>query len=175
MSDGRVSDSSQEVGAGEDLDERGYGLAAGSLIRTELLLTRYLDAVLRPHGISFPRFSILSALHEQESISLGQLADSLAIHPTTITSSIDRLERDGLAARAAHPTDRRATLATLTPAGRRVFAMARADLTAKQFGMNGLSLEENRELSALLRSVRMALGDSDNNPLDRLAASLNPQ
>ena len=42
-------------------------------------------------------------------------AQRLLVHPTSVTSTVDALERLGLVERVGHPTDRRATLARITP------------------------------------------------------------
>jgi DNA-binding MarR family transcriptional regulator len=52
-------------------------------------------------------------------VTVGQ---RLGVSPSTMTGLADRLERGGYARRRRHPTDRRATVLTLTPKGRRAFA-----------------------------------------------------
>jgi DNA-binding MarR family transcriptional regulator len=62
----------------------------------------------------------------------------LLVHPTSITSTIDRLERDGLVRRVPHPDDRRTVLAEITDDGRRVVDEATEALTAAEFGVRAL-------------------------------------
>ena len=47
----------------------------------------------------------------------GSLADALGVAPRSVTSKVDLAEADGLVRRLPDPTDRRATLIELTPAG----------------------------------------------------------
>ena len=74
---------------------------------------------------------------------------------------MDRLEADGLVRRVAHPTDGRATLAVITPRGRKIALEAIDDLNAlvlEPFEPSGAAGEE---LFALLRDIRAAAGDLD--------------
>ena len=50
---------------------------------------------------------------------MGQLSERLLVHPTSVTSTVDTLQRLGYVRRVPHPTDRRATLARITAKGRR--------------------------------------------------------
>jgi len=51
-----------------------------------------------------------------------EIADAALLDKTTMVTTLDALERAGLAERRPSPTDRRARLVTLTPAGRKVVA-----------------------------------------------------
>ena len=83
------------------------------------------------------------------------------MHPTSVTNAVDRLEREGLVRRSAHPTDRRAILATLTPEGRELAAQAADALNRRIF--TGLPLEEAEleGMNRILRQLRSAAGDAD--------------
>ncbi len=78
------------------------------------------------------------------------------LHPTSVTNIIDRLERQGLVSRIAHPTDRRTTLAAITDEGRRVVAKATEAVIATGFGMQALSDAELDQITAMLRKMRIA-------------------
>jgi DNA-binding MarR family transcriptional regulator len=81
------------------------------------------------------------------------------VHPTSITSIVQRLEADGLVARLPHPDDGRAVLAEVTEAGRALVEVATADLVGADFALGSLSDTELAQLSDLLRPVRRAAGD----------------
>ena len=55
-----------------------------------------------------------------ERIRPGELAGQLRVAPRSVTDVIDALEQRGLAERTPDPTDRRATVVTLTASGRRL-------------------------------------------------------
>ena len=80
------------------------------------------------------------------------------LHPTSVTNIIDRLERQAWSG-AAHPTDRRTTLARITDQGRAVVAKATDAVSAIGFGVGGLTVAELDHLTALLRKTRIAAGD----------------
>ena len=50
-------------------------------------------------------------------MSLGTLGQRLMVHPTSVTATVDTLERLGFVERVAHPSDRRQTLARITAVG----------------------------------------------------------
>jgi DNA-binding MarR family transcriptional regulator len=81
------------------------------------------------------------------------------VHPTSVTNTIDRLEKQGHVVRKPNPEDGRGTLAEITPTGREVVAAATADLMAAEFGMGGYSDEQLEDISAILRRLRVAAGD----------------
>ncbi len=78
-------------------------------------------------GITPDQFSILRWLSEGDPQGLTQraLSDLMASDPNTITSTISRMEKSGLLARAPHEQDRRAHRVKLQPGGRRAFEKAR--------------------------------------------------
>lgn len=65
-------------------------------------------------GLSTQRLRILSSLHERGPRIMSDLKEELGVTATNITALVDALERDGLVARRAHPSDRRATVLELT-------------------------------------------------------------
>jgi DNA-binding MarR family transcriptional regulator len=87
------------------------------------------------------------------------MGERLQLHPTSVTNIVDRLQADGLARRTPHPTDRRATLVEITEAGSARLEAATSAVTAIEFGLSGLSSEEETELTDLLAKVRRAAGD----------------
>ncbi len=73
------------------------------------------------------QFSILRWLSEGDPQGLTQrtLTNLMASDPNTITSTLSRMEKNGLIAREPHERDRRAHRVKLQPAGRRTFEKAR--------------------------------------------------
>jgi len=135
--------------------------AVTSLMRVHQLVLARLDGILKPHGLTFPRYEalVLLTFSSAGSLPLGKMGERLQVHPTSITSIIDRLERAGLVERQRHPEDGRAVLAAITPAGRSLVEVATADLVAAEFGLGMFDEDGLAELSELLRPVRQAAGD----------------
>ena len=68
-------------------------------------------------GFTYPRLRVLETLHCKGPAMMRTLADGLGLSARNLTAVADGLEADGLVRRAAHPTDRRATILELTDAG----------------------------------------------------------
>jgi DNA-binding MarR family transcriptional regulator len=135
--------------------------AVTSLMRAHQLVLSRLDAILKPHGLTFARYEalVLLTFSSRGSLPLGKMGERLQVHPTSITSIINRLEAAGLVARRQHPQDGRAVLAEITAAGRALVEVATADLVADGFALADLSESQLTSLSSLLRPVRKGAGD----------------
>ena len=135
--------------------------AVTSLMRAHQLVIGRLDAILKPHGLTFARYEalVLLTFSSRGSLPLGKMGERLQVHPTSVTSIVDRLEAAGLVVRRPHPEDGRAVLAEITPAGRDLVERATADLVGAEFGLGALDEAGLRALSELLRPVRKAAGD----------------
>src|SRR5947208_15779366 len=87
-------------------------------------VTQLYDDVLRPSGLRVTQFSILAAIARMGEANLKVLEDTLAIDQTTLTRSLNLLERDGVIERDSHP-DGRIKAMRLTSKGRRALGVAR--------------------------------------------------
>ena len=135
--------------------------AVTSLMRVQQLLLAELDEILKPHGLTFARYEalVLLTFSRRGSLPLGKMGERLQVHPTSVTSIVDRLEASGLVVRRRHPSDGRAVLAEITSAGRELVEAATADLTSARFGLRVLDSASLDELFQLLRPVRQSAGD----------------
>src|SRR5437867_8540182 len=87
-------------------------------------VTQLYDDVLRPSGLRVTQFNMLATIARMGEANLKQLEDTLAIDQTTLTRSLNLLERDGVIERASHP-DGRIKAMRLTSRGRGVLGGAR--------------------------------------------------
>jgi DNA-binding MarR family transcriptional regulator len=135
--------------------------AVTSLMRVQQLVLGRLDGILKPHGLTFARYEalVLLCFSSRGSLPLGRMGERLQVHPTSITSIVQRLEADGLVTRRPHPEDGRAVLAEITDAGRALAEVATSDLVDADFALGSLSDDDLARLSELLRPVRRAAGD----------------
>src|SRR5829696_4270774 len=98
------------------------------LVRAHDALVKRLDAELEAaHGLSLSSYRVLLALAEAPDgkMRMCELADAVALSRSGLTRLVDRLERDGLIARACCHVDARGAYAVLTDAGRRRLEEAR--------------------------------------------------
>ena len=132
-----------------------------SVIRAQQIYLARIDAQLRPMNLTFARFEVLTLLSFSRSGSLpmSKIGVRLQVHPTSVTSSVDRLEEQGYVRRRAHRTDRRTTLVEILPDGRSSLRKASDLLNQKVFAKPGVSPDEARELFGLLKSLREGEGD----------------
>jgi DNA-binding MarR family transcriptional regulator len=135
--------------------------AVTSIMRAQQVLLARLNDLLRPHGLTFPRYEALMLLSftRAGALPLGKIGERLQVHRTSVTNIVDKLEADGLVRRVPHEEDRRATLAEITEAGRAVAAAGTADLNRAAFGMAALGNDEQEAVTALLRALRVDAGD----------------
>ncbi|KUL21311.1 MarR family winged helix-turn-helix transcriptional regulator [Streptomyces regalis] len=96
-------------------------------------------------GLTTARAGLLWALLHDGPMTQRTLAARLGVTPRNVTGLLDALQADGLVAREAHPSDRRATLVSLTEKGRTVTAALRGgrnSMAAELFGdMTATQLE----------------------------------
>ncbi|HEX7738602.1 MAG TPA: MarR family transcriptional regulator [Marmoricola sp.] len=135
--------------------------AVTSLMRVHQLVLAQLDGALKPLGLTFARYEglVLLTFSSRGSMPLGKMGERLQVHPTSVTSIVDRLEGAGLVVRRPHPDDGRTVLAEITPEGRALVERATEALLASDFGIGPLDETALRELSEVLRPLRRAAGD----------------
>ena len=135
--------------------------ASLSIYRTDDLIRQHDEAVMAPLRLTSARHEALAILYfsRHGEMPLGRLGERLLVHPTSVTSTVDALERLGLAARVRHPTDRRATLARITPKGRRAMQRTCAQLGAGHSGLHALDADDAQRLFEILARVRADAGD----------------
>ena len=120
-----------------------------------------LNDLLRPHGLTFPRYEALMLLSftRTGALPLGKIGERLQVHRTSVTNIIDKLEADGLVRRVPHAEDRRATLAEITDEGRTTAEAATEVLNAQSFGIAALAPRDLEALTTILRGLRLDAGD----------------
>jgi DNA-binding MarR family transcriptional regulator len=147
--------------------DHGWGTAADgmamvtSVMRVQQILMQRVDAVLRPLDLTFARYELLMLLSfsRNGAMPMKRVGTRLQVHPTSVTSAVDRLEAQGLVERQSHPTDRRAVLAAITDEGRAIAAKATVAMNAEVFERPGLDQADVTGLTMLLRSLRVEAGD----------------
>lgn len=143
------------------------GMAAvTSVMRVQQLMLSRVDAALKPHRLSFARYEMLTLLSftRDGAMPMASASARLQVHPTSVTNTVDRLERDGLVKRQAHPTDGRATLVVVQDAGRKLALEATESLNREVFSAPGLADDEVKILVRVLARFRRGAGDFSDPP-----------
>jgi len=142
--------------------EAADGMAAvTSIVRVQQIMLQRIDGVLRPLELTFARYEILTLLSftKRGSLPMTRMGTLLQVHPTSVTSAVDRLEAQGFVKRLPHPSDRRAVLASITDLGRKRSAAATTALNAEVFEQLGLTAQQIESLLGILRTLRTNAGD----------------
>lgn len=140
--------------------------AVTSVIRVQQILINQANETLKPFALTFARFELLALLsfsHEQRLL-MSKASARLQVHPTSVTHTADRLEKDGLVERRSVESDRRAVLLVLTDQGHRVAREAAEALNRDYFTGIGLTADESRDLFQILRKLRISAGDFAESP-----------
>jgi DNA-binding MarR family transcriptional regulator len=132
-----------------------------SVMRAQQLLLARVDQALKPFGLSFARYEVLRllAFSREGRLPLSSVVARLQVHATTVTSTADRLVRDGLIVREPHPHDGRAAMLALTETGRDLVERATVSLNAEVFADPGLGSDDAAELVAIVARLRRDAGD----------------
>ena len=91
--------------------------ALDKLFELVVRLGEEMQRDLGERGLSASRAELLLVLEQGGAMVQRQLSEALRCTPRHVTTLIDALEAQGLVKRSPHPTDRRATLVSLTKRG----------------------------------------------------------
>lgn len=110
-------------------------------------------------GLPLEKASALFHLHTHpDEAGPAQIAEACCIPRQTMTALLDSLEKDGLAVRTPHPTDRRKKVVKITAAGARTAGEAIRDLLGiEKAAMNVVEPELLPRIRSLLESYTAEL------------------
>jgi len=111
----------------------------------------YSQEVYKSFGLTGPQLWALKTLSRRGTLATSDLAEALAVQPSTLSVLVDRLERRGFVKRLRPREDRRFVEIALTPAG--VTLAAHAPEPAQGRLLHGLRRLSPRELRAVRSSV----------------------
>ena len=100
-----------------------HDCTCNNLRKAARAVTQYYDGALRPAGIRATQFSLLSAIREFGTVSIGTLAEESVMDRTTLTRNLKLLEDEGLVTIAAGE-DARVREVSLTPAAQEKLGVA---------------------------------------------------
>ena len=148
-------------------DQAADGMAlVTSVVRVNQLLMERVDAVLRPLGLTFARYEVLRllAFTSGHAMPMSRMGSLLQVHPTSVTSLVERLVRQGHVERVRSTDDGRVVLASLTASGHEVVEEATTALNSQVFQRPGLAPDRVRDLTELLGALRADAGDYVHDP-----------
>ena len=102
---------------------------------------------------------LMLSFAREAAMPMSRLGSLLQVHPTSVTSAVDRLVGQGYVERVRGDADKRVVRAVLTDAGREAVEAATAALNGEVFEAPGLPGDEVRALTGRLTALRAGLGD----------------
>ncbi|MGE0723871.1 MAG: MarR family winged helix-turn-helix transcriptional regulator [Alphaproteobacteria bacterium] len=111
------------------------------------------------HGLTIPEWRLIAVLAEDGSATQQGLVRRTLMDKVAVSRAAQALEARGLIARAGDDADGRAMRARLTRAGRALHAAIAPDALAEERHLlAGFTVEEVRQLHAMLRRLERAAG-----------------
>lgn len=131
-----------------------------SLYAATIAINRTYKPMLDRMGITYPQFLVLLTLSEVgEGLTIGAIAERLALEPSTITPLAKRMEAAGLVKRVRNPEDERQVRVRLTDAGRARWAETGC-LAPTVVARSGMTPDRLIALNAEVTALRRALADA---------------
>jgi DNA-binding MarR family transcriptional regulator len=124
---------------------------AGDLRRIFKAIHEYSKRSLKEFGVTGPQLWALHLLGASNPLSVGDLADRMYLHISTVSGVADRLEERGLVRRIRGTLDRRVVQTRLTSKGRAL--LRRAPQPAQGKLLHGLEHLAPREAKRLRESL----------------------
>ncbi|MBI3286848.1 MAG: MarR family transcriptional regulator [Chloroflexi bacterium] len=136
-----------------------YTFLLEEILRAGDRILARMEVALAQHGLSVPKYKLLTLLAEAEDsrLPLSVMAEKLSCARSNVTGLIDRLEAEGLVKRSSSHDDRRVTYAQITAAGQvRLAAAHPAYQAALTETLAGLSFAEREALMLFLQKMGAA-------------------
>ena len=84
---------------------------------TSMAIQRAYKPLLDALGVTYPQYLVMNVLWREDGRTVGDIAEELALEPSTMTPLLKRLETAGLVERTRNPRNERQVFVTLTKAG----------------------------------------------------------
>ena len=128
-----------------------------NLVRTADALTRELELLLQPYGLTSTQYNVLRILRGagEEGATCSGISERLLAFDPDVTRLLDRLEKVQLVQRSRSTTDRRVVMTTITAEGLALLEQLDGpveSLLKQQF--KGIGRERLRQLITDLEEIR---------------------
>jgi MarR family 2-MHQ and catechol resistance regulon transcriptional repressor len=128
------------------------------LARTYRAMSHVAERSIQDAGLCLTDFAALEALLHKGPLTITEIQAKVMLASGSMTAAVDRLEKKGLVARTADPSDRRAKVLELTAAGRRIVEAAfRRHAAELEAAMAVLEPAEKRQLYTLLKKLGLSV------------------
>jgi DNA-binding MarR family transcriptional regulator len=126
---------------------------------TSMAIQRAYKPLLDALGVTYPQYLVMNVLWREDARTVGDIAEELALEPSTMTPLLKRLETSGFVRRDRNPANERQVVVTLTPQGvaLRERAGCLGDALLEASGQTGPELGE---LNERMKTLRHAIYES---------------
>jgi DNA-binding MarR family transcriptional regulator len=129
-------------------------------------LTTVSKRMHRNMGVTGPQRLVIRLAGQSPGLSAGTLAETLHLHPSTMTGILKRLQAQGLVIRSTHPADGRRAVLRLTRRGERLDKVHAGTIEARvRAGLTGVADED---LAAAERVLTRIADSLSGQPVKRL-------
>jgi MarR family transcriptional regulator, organic hydroperoxide resistance regulator len=124
-----------------------------------MAIQRAYKPLLDGLGVTYPQYLVMNVLWRDDRRTVGDIAEELALEPSTMTPLLKRLESAGLVTRMRNLDNERQVLVTLTEEGRALKAKAGC-LGDALLAHSGASAVELGDLNTRMKGLRNAIYES---------------
>ncbi len=136
-----------------------------SIYSTSLAIQRVYKPMLDAMGVTYTQYLVLSALWEKDGLTIGAIAERLALEPSTITPAVKRLETAGFLLRRRSTTDERLVEVHLTEKGKDLHPKTGC-LTDALLRHSGFEVPQMIELNHLVQALRHGMRNATDGRLE---------
>lgn len=126
---------------------------------TSMAIQRAYKPLLDALGVTYPQYLVMNVLWREDGRTVGDIAEELALEPSTMTPLLKRLEASGFVRRTRNPKNERQVVVTVTDEGRALKKEAGC-LAEALLEHSGAAPSELGELNARLKGLRDAIYQS---------------
>lgn len=127
-----------------------------SLYAANIAVNRTYKPLLDSMQITYPQYLVLNVLGEEDGMTVGAIADRLALDSSTVTPPVKRMEAAGLVERRRSKIDERQVHVWLTEDGRALLQRSSC-LGEELVRKAGMSLDQFKTLNEQVLALRQAL------------------
>jgi MarR family transcriptional regulator, organic hydroperoxide resistance regulator len=121
-----------------------------------MAIQRVYKPLLDDLGLTYPQYLVLNVLWREDKLTVGSIAERLALESSTLTPMLKRLEAAGLLRRTRNPANERQVVVALTDKGRELRSRAGclADALLSSSGRSPAHLNQiNRDVRELRDAI----------------------
>jgi len=121
-------------------------------------LTQISKRMHRSMGVTGPQRLVIRLAGQSPGLSAGALAETLHLHPSTLTGILRRLQQRGVLVRTADPVDARRAVLRLTKKGERLDQVRAGTVEARvRAALGGISDDDLAAAERVLKRVASSL------------------